>query len=80
MSPLGVYAPARAFYSFITIPDSVTCIGYAAFFSTSLTSVTFKGKIANLYDGFSGDLRDKYLAGGIGTYTREANRSTWTKQ
>jgi len=29
---------------------------------------------------FPGDLRDKYLAGGIGTYTRENGGSTWTKK
>jgi len=27
-----------------------------------------------------GDLRDKYLAGGIGTYTRAGGSNTWTKQ
>jgi len=25
-------------------------------------------------------LRDKYLAGGIGTYTRASGGTTWTKQ
>jgi hypothetical protein len=29
---------------------------------------------------YIGDLREKYLAGGIGTYTRAANGDTWTKQ
>jgi hypothetical protein len=29
---------------------------------------------------FDGDLRDKYLAGGIGTYTRAPQSNTWTKK
>jgi len=34
----------------------------------------------NAFDSI-GDLRDKYLAGGIGTYTRSNGKSeTWTKQ
>jgi hypothetical protein len=34
----------------------------------------------NAFHGL-GDLRDKYLAGGIGTYTRPSGSSTtWTKQ
>jgi len=70
----------------VTIPDSVTDIGIFAFSDcTSLTSVTFQGMISsnNLdYDSFAelGDLRDKYLKGGIGTYTRAVNGKTWTKQ
>jgi len=63
---------------------------------SKLTSVTFLctipssglinlGPIVNdggrYYDTFDiGDLRDKYLAGGIGTYTRENGGSTWTKK
>jgi hypothetical protein len=73
----------------IIIPDSVTSIGEWAFREcTSLTSVTFEGTIT--YEWFSpysnpfpGDLRAKYLdadTGGIGTYTRDSNGSTWTKQ
>jgi len=53
----------------------------------SLTSVTFQGKIDSDKFGYafsdSGDLRDKYLAGGIGTYTTTApvnSKSKWTKQ
>jgi hypothetical protein len=78
----------------ITIPNSVTSIGVYAFNScTSLTSVTFQGtitsddleigfnKLWNLVTPFPGDLRDKYLAGGIGTYTRpNGDSGTWTKQ
>ena len=69
----------------VTIPDSVTEMGYGAFFGcTSLTSVTFQGTIASdkFYGAFDGDLDNKYLAGGIGTYTTTApvNRnSKWTK-
>jgi hypothetical protein len=70
----------------ITIPGSVTYIGKRAFTDcNSLTSVKFEGKISssNLENnalGWSGDLRDKYLAGGIGTYTRPSGSDTWTKQ
>jgi hypothetical protein len=67
----------------ITIPSSVTSIGYGAFYyCTSLTSVTFAGKINDFNsDAFPGDLYNKYLAGGIGTYTRpNGSSNTWTKQ
>jgi hypothetical protein len=70
----------------VTIPNSVTNIGAWAFFDCeSLTSVTFQGTITSdnfdSYDPFPGDLRDKYLAGGIGTYTRPNDTSeTWVKQ
>jgi hypothetical protein len=73
----------------VTIPNSVTSIGVYAFYNCrSLTSVTFQGTITstNLHtDAFAnlGDLRDKYLAGGIGTYTTTAPvswTSVWTKQ
>ena len=77
----------------ITIPNSVTSIGEWAFGNcTSLTSVTFEGTIASAQfatnQTFSGDLRAKYLAGGIGTYTTTTPVPTndwewkpvWTKQ
>jgi len=71
----------------VTIPGSVTKILNMAFYEcTGLTSVTFQGTIVDLgelaFDPDIGgdDLRDKYLAGGIGTYTRAANGTTWTKQ
>jgi len=75
----------------VTIPDSVKNIGRVAFYGCdSLTSVTFEGRISsgNFYGGglyyeptFPGDLRDKYLAEGIGTYTRpNGDSETWTKR
>jgi len=80
----------------ITIPSSVINIGGYAFQMTSLTNVTFQGTIAadklgsndisgNITSPFAGigDLRDKYLAGGIGTYTTTepvGENSVWTKQ
>ena len=74
----------------ITIPDRVTGTGDGAFAGcTSLTSVTFQGTIAlkrsyitDVFYGL-GDLRDKYLAGGTGTYKTTApvkENSKWTKQ
>jgi hypothetical protein len=73
----------------ITIPNSVTSIRQGAFNCTSLTNVTFQGTIpaSNIssggYSSFYGDLREKYLAGGIGTYTTTSpvgKNSKWTKQ
>jgi hypothetical protein len=68
----------------ITIPDSVTFIYNWAFGGcTSLTSVTFQGTISanGLNRPIDGDLREKYLAGGIGTYTRpDGDSLMWTKQ
>jgi hypothetical protein len=70
----------------VTIGSGVTSIGYRTFENcTSLTRVTFQGTISS--DNFAsyspGDLREKYLAGGIGTYTTTApvnENSKWTKQ
>jgi len=74
----------------ITIPASVTSIGRNAFNNCHvLTSVTFavgsaitSAKFDALAFPFGRDnLRRAYLAGGAGTYTRDAKRrSVWTKQ
>jgi hypothetical protein len=70
----------------VTIPVSVTSIDIWAFQDcTNLISVKFEGNITsgNFHENtpFPGDLRAKYLAGGIGTYTRPSGKSdTWTKQ
>jgi hypothetical protein len=75
----------------VTIPASVTTLEAEAFWDCpNLTSVTFAGTIAEsnfaISGGaptFTGDLREKYLAGGPGTYTTTApagSRSVWTKQ
>jgi len=75
----------------LTIGNGVTSIGEYAFYSNQLTSVTFQGTITSgnfgssnyddYYSPFDGDLWEKYLAGGIGRYTRpDASRDTWTKQ
>ena len=78
----------------VTIPNSVSSIGANAFKDcTNLTSVTFQGTIDSenfggksvLYndswwDPFNGDLREKYLEGGAGTYTFDDDTSTWTKE
>ena len=67
----------------IALPDSITSIGERAFeYCTSLTSVTFLGTIdsGGLDDSafYSlGDLRDKYLENGSGTYTRERGSNDW---
>lgn len=67
----------------ITIPGSITSIGRDAFTATGLTSVTFQGMITSKgfssIDPFPGDLLDKYLAGGPGTYTRTRGKERWTK-
>jgi len=76
----------------VTMPKGVTSIKGGAFYNCwSLTTVTFEGTInSDDFDdnafgysdgsGYIGDLRDKYLAGGKGTYTRAYNGTVWTKQ
>jgi len=68
----------------LKIGSGVNFVGRQAFYDTALTSVTFSGLIAE-FEGsvftFPGDLQEKYLAGGIGTYTRpNANSNTWSKK
>jgi len=83
-SPLTTI-PGRAFYgpksdnawgcaplTGITIPNSVTSIDFAFEYCTSLASVTIQCTITYLSSGVMGDLDDKYLAGGIGTYKTTA--------
>ena len=66
----------------ITIPSSVTEIQGG--FGYGFVSVTFLSANTYFYnndDTYIGDLRDKYRAGGIGTYTRPSSSvKTWTKQ
>ena len=67
----------------ITLPIGVTSIDNNAFYGcTSLTSVTFLGANTTIANAnvFPGDLRDKYFAFGIGTYTRQSNNNEWTRQ
>jgi len=79
----------------VTIPNRVTSIGGLAFYGCEkLTSVTFQGTISSdnlgseniwtsIWTSFDGDLDDKYLEGGIGTYTTTApvnDDSEWTKK
>ena len=79
--------------SSIIIPDSITSIGDGAFYScTKLASVTFESIISSgrfsiatremppPFNPFPGDLWQKYIAGGIGTYTRTLPSTVWTKQ
>ena len=78
----------------VTLPESVASIGARAFSDcASLISVTFQGTIisdklgsimgvdigsATFTSPFDGDLSEKYLEGGIGTYNRIGD--VWTKQ
>jgi len=68
----------------IVIPNSVTTIHSGAFFyCDGLTSITFQGTNVSgigTISPFPGDLKDKYLAGGIGTYKRASGGEVWTKQ
>ena len=85
VTSIGGQAFQRTGLTSITIPASVTSIGDRAFQCQNLTSVTFEGTIdadnfSTRMSPFPGDLRAKYLAEGIGTYTRESGSNTWTKQ
>jgi len=90
VTSIGRYAFSRSYgLTSLTIPASVTSIGDSAFTHNSISSITFLGAIPaaafhttafgnSMVEGYTGDLREKYLAGGPGTYTRSG--STWTKQ
>ena len=98
VTTIGEVAFAGTSLANVTIPKGVTWIDGDAFRDcTSLTSVTFQATIDSDYLGgnvntrfgnffrgpFDGDLEDKYLAGGIGTYTTTApvgSDSVWAKQ
>jgi len=87
VTTIGDYAFAFNQLTSVTIGNSVTEIGSNAFFCENLTSVTFQGTIASdnfSSEAFYGDLKRKYLTGGIGTYTTNAPvhrwNSIWTKQ
>jgi hypothetical protein len=76
---------ACSFLNRVIIPASVTRIDARAFSRCDeLVNVTFLGVIdANNFksnDSFPGDLREKYLVGGSGTYTRQRGSNSWTKQ
>jgi len=69
----------------VTIPSSVTRIGDGAFVNINFfTSVTFAAGSAITSENFGDsvtsypDLKEAYLTGGAGTYTR--NPGPWTKQ
>jgi hypothetical protein len=84
ITTIGIGAFQNTGLTSVTIPESITSLGRDAFRDCNkLTSVTFHGVIrSNTIDSntFPGDLRDKYVAGGAGTYTRPAGSNTWTKQ
>jgi len=68
----------------VTIPDSVTDIGSGTFAGCFiLNSVKFEGdNISFGYEAFHGDLQNKYLTGGMGTYTTDTPgyNAVWIKQ
>jgi hypothetical protein len=93
ITAIGNEAFRKAEITSVTIPGSVKSIGHTAFDGcTSLTSVRFEGMITsgnldgNAFgfhyenDNYIGNLRIKYLIGGIGTYTREKGGYIWEKQ
>jgi hypothetical protein len=89
VTEIGVYAFWMCYKIIsVDIGSGVTSIENGAFSSIdSLISVTFQCTISsdNLSPkAFPGDLDTKYLAGGIGTYTRPndhiSSTTPWTKQ
>jgi hypothetical protein len=87
VTSIGEYAfQACAKLASISIPINIKSIETGAFSEcTNLTSVTFEGSIPasdfanDVFFGL-GDLRDKYLAGGPGKYTRPNRGNLWTRQ
>ena len=95
VTSIGIASFYDCSFTSIIIPSSVTSIGGQAFYECdNLNSVTFEGVISQNNFGsipleyfpfsspFEGDLRTKYLAGGIGTYTTSnpGSNAVWTKQ
>jgi hypothetical protein len=78
----GAFGGAKI--SSVTIPSSVTYIDENAFIVDSLVSVTFASAGISLSSNqpFRGDLPDKYLTGGAGTYTTQSPgfNSVWEKE
>ena len=64
----------------ITIPVNVTNIGTNAFANTNLNKVIFNGETTISNDSFpdGASLREAYLLGGVGTYTRADGE--WTRE
>jgi hypothetical protein len=70
----------------ISLPITLTSIEAFAFSEcANLTSVTFQGPIPSnkihegVFDGL-GDLRERYISGGPGMYTRPLRSNKWTRQ
>ena len=86
VTSIGAEAFAYSNLTSMILPSRIISIGASAFYGcTNLISVTFNSTISldNNNYSFTGDLDNKYLAGGIGTYTTTApvsSSSVWTKQ
>jgi len=87
VTSIGVWAFRGCGLTSVTIGKGVTSIGSEAFADLqNLTSVTFLGTIPlsgfSVSVFYSGDLYQKYRAGGPGTYTKSTTGpgGTWTKQ
>jgi len=84
VTKIGEWAFNSTGLKVLEIGNGVAYVGREAFYTTALTSVSFAGIIAE-FEGsiftFPGDLQEKYLEGGIGTYTRpNVNTYTWSKK
>jgi hypothetical protein len=88
VTKIGENAFASTGLTSVIIPNKVESIGSGAFFPcNNLTKVTFEGTIpegglSSAAVVFPGNLLQKYLAGGPGTYIKGTNSSTanWIKQ